>query len=102
MMTKRRQEKKPLRRVVNKKQETDKKRKHIQEKQSEESIEKSRRQSATDGLLVALHPNVIDFLHVTADISRHEIIEKKPDKIKLHQVCVAHPDILPVKQELPL
>ena len=98
----RRPHERTLFRIVYKEQHTDRKRKQCNKEKTEQTIEYRSRKTCTDSILTALHTDIVNFLGIAADVSRHKVVKEKPHMIKLEELSVRHMNALFFKQEFPL
>ena len=98
----RRPHERPLFRIVNKEQGAHAKSKQRDKEKSKQAVKHRRRKASTNCILPALHADIVNFLDITADVSRHEVVEEEPHVIKLEEPAVLEANALLFEQELPL
>ena len=91
-----------LRRIVHKEQQSHRDSEQRNKEEAEQPVEERRRESRAHGILPALHADVVDLLHVAADIARHEVVEEQPDIVQLEQAPIRKSHALLFEQQLPL
>ena len=66
------------------------------------AVKECRRQPSANGILPALHTDVVNLFGIATHIARHKVVKEQAHVIKLEQMTIAHFHVLLFEQELPL
>ena len=87
---------------MHKEQKSHRKSKQRNKEQPIKAVKKCRRQPSANGILPALHTDVVNLLGIATHIARHKVVKKQTHIIKLEQMPVAHFHVLLFEQKFPL